>query len=132
MDERLDRYFQELVPAEGKAKTVAGEVVRALNKIAYRYYNDGDIIGVGYGKETCNPAARYLAENTSGGIGLLISSMWGECSESKYEDNLKSLIVLALDWVDSSDARNKLNTEDMLEYDDPEDYIPDEVETEYY
>ena len=26
----------------------------------YRYYNDGDVAGEGYGRETVNPAVRYL------------------------------------------------------------------------
>lgn len=28
-----------------------------MNRISYRNWNDGDHIGVGYGRETCNPAA---------------------------------------------------------------------------
>ena len=46
----LDALFEELVPGEGKAETVAGEIVRAVEHIAYRYDNDGDRIGIGYGR----------------------------------------------------------------------------------
>ena len=60
-EKRLNQLFDELVPARGAAKTVAGEIVRAISRIGYRNYNDGDHIGVGYGNETCNPAARYLS-----------------------------------------------------------------------
>ena len=28
-----------------------------MSRIGYRFYNDGDQLGIGYGKETCNPAA---------------------------------------------------------------------------
>lgn len=59
---KIDALFEELVPASGKADTVAGEIIRAVCRIGYRWFNDGDMVGVGYGKETCNPAARYLAE----------------------------------------------------------------------
>ena len=59
---RISALFDELVPASGKADTVAGEIIRAVNRIAYRNSNDGDHVGVGYGNETCNPAARYLGE----------------------------------------------------------------------
>lgn len=55
--EKFDKVFNEWVPDSGPAETVGGEIVRAVNKIVYRYYNDGDFIDVDYGKETCNPAA---------------------------------------------------------------------------
>ena len=34
--------WRRLVPAEGKANTVAGEVLRAVSRLYYRWYNDGD------------------------------------------------------------------------------------------
>ena len=49
-----------LMPGMGKAETVAGEIIRAVDRIWYRWYNDGDKINVGYGRETCNGTARYL------------------------------------------------------------------------
>ena len=48
------------MPTSGKAETVAGEIIRAVDRIWYRWYNDGDKINVGYGKETCNGTARFL------------------------------------------------------------------------
>lgn len=51
---------ERLMPSMGKAETVAGEIVRAADRIWHRWYNDGDRINVGYGKETCNGTARYL------------------------------------------------------------------------
>ena len=58
--ERINQLFEELVPASGKAESLAGELVRAMARIGYRWYNDGDQVGIGYGRETCNPAARFL------------------------------------------------------------------------
>ena len=49
-----------LMPGSGKAETVAGEIIRATDRIWYRWWNDGDKINVGYGKETCNGTARFL------------------------------------------------------------------------
>ena len=45
---RVNTRFEELVPLEGKADTLAGEIVRAISRIGYRFYNDGDQVGVGY------------------------------------------------------------------------------------
>lgn len=63
--DRLDKeYFNslrdELVPNSGAAATVAGEIIRAMDRLIYRYYNDGDMVGEGYGNETCNSSYRYL------------------------------------------------------------------------
>lgn len=59
-EERINKLFKELVPETGKADSLAGELVRAMSRIGYRFYNDGDQLGIGYGKETCNPAGRSL------------------------------------------------------------------------
>ena len=59
-EERINKLFKELVPETGKADSLAGELVRAMSRIGYRFYNDGDQLGIGYGKETCNPAGRFL------------------------------------------------------------------------
>ena len=44
--DRVNAKFEELVPLEGKADTLAGEIVRAISRIGYRIYNDGDQVGV--------------------------------------------------------------------------------------
>ena len=59
-EDRINKLFKELVPETGKADSLAGELVRAMSRIGYRFYNDGDQLGIGYGKETCNPAGRFL------------------------------------------------------------------------
>ena len=71
-EQKINALFAELVPASGKADTVAGEIVRAVSRIGYRNYNDGDHIGVGYGKQTCNPAARYLIKNGGDEVAVMV------------------------------------------------------------
>ena len=65
-DEEIDNFYEELfdkyVPACGKAKTVGGEIVRAVSRIHYRFYNDGDFAGYGYGIETVGSACSYLSD----------------------------------------------------------------------
>ena len=58
----LDKYFAELVPSQGNAGTVNGEIVRAANKIGYRWYNDGDKFYKGYGTETAGPPMAFLMD----------------------------------------------------------------------
>ena len=70
------------MPASGKAETVAGEIIRAVDRIWYRWYNDGDKINVGYGKETCNGTARFL-EKIRGAV--FPAEVWNGClDDDKY------------------------------------------------
>ena len=47
----IDDMFERFVPWSGKANTIGGEIVRAINRICYRFYNDGDTVAHYYGNE---------------------------------------------------------------------------------
>ena len=147
-EHKLSKYFKELVPPAGKADTVAGEMVRAVCRLQYRFYNDGDMIGVGYGNETCNAAARYLVDVADSGILKfndwsarfaesiieIIADMWGYDNEEVYERKLNALAARVVDVIHNSygeleqmpnetDMFSFFNKEDLeyLEYEDDED-----------
>jgi hypothetical protein len=40
----LDAMWNRYVPACGKAATLGGEILRAINRIIYKFYNDGDTV----------------------------------------------------------------------------------------
>ena len=61
-EDALEALFEEFVPSSGPADTVGGEIVRAINRIVYRWNNDGDQIGFDYGVETVNSSYEYLIE----------------------------------------------------------------------
>jgi hypothetical protein len=44
-----DEMENKYQPARGKANTVGGELIRAMNRIVYRFYNDGDTVRRYYG-----------------------------------------------------------------------------------
>ena len=46
IDDVVHILFEELVPAEGPCETVAGELIRAISRIGYRDWNDGDVFYV--------------------------------------------------------------------------------------
>ena len=60
LESKINDLTEQYVCLEGKCETLAGEILRAYNRIIYRYYNDGDVAGEGYGRETVNPALRFL------------------------------------------------------------------------
>lgn len=61
----IETAFDLLVPPSGPADSKAGEIVRAMMRILYRDYNDGDLFYDGYGVETCGPAVAYLCDMIS-------------------------------------------------------------------
>ena len=61
--DKLDVLFNKLVPNYGAAQSVAGEMVRAMMRILYRDYNDGDVFYEGYGLETCGSSAEFLMDS---------------------------------------------------------------------
>lgn len=133
-EKKLGELFEELVPASGKAPTVAGEIVRAINRISYRNWNDGDHIGVGYGRETCNPAARYLAAKCGEEVASLISAIWGIENDKAYDLILGQLEAEVVKYLEQNpELKAAENREDMFDYRDTDEDVDtyDEDEDEY-
>lgn len=121
-EEKLNKLFEELVPTSGKADTVAGELVRAVERIAYRNWNDGDHIGVGYGKETCNPAARYIMACGSETMCKLVENMWGVEEDDKYDAHVAALELAAVTHITLNPKLRIIpNSEDMWDFRNPEE-----------
>lgn len=132
MMEKLDKLFEELVPASGPADTMAGELVRATVRIAYRYYNDGDMIGKGYGKETCNPAARFLMEKFPDLYVDTIVNMWQTWNEDTYEAELEALATITVMNIKINKELREMPGEDFWNYRTSEDVDDEEEEEEDY
>lgn len=133
-EKKLGELFEELVPASGKAATVAGEIVRAMMRISYRNWNDGDHIGVGYGRETCNPAARYLAAKCGEEISSLVYAAWGIENDKAYDLILEQLEAAVLGYLERNpELKAAENREDMFNYRDADEDVDtyDEDEDEY-
>lgn len=130
LKKKMEELFDELVPMNGKADTVAGEIVRAYSRIAYRYYNDGDMLGLGYGKETCNAAGRYLAEKVPA-VGELLEYMWGGEPNKDYEDDLLRVGEAVLAQLKKHpELKTEKNEEDMWDYYDKYEDVDDEDDEE--
>ena len=110
----LGDLFEKYVPDFGPAETLGGELVRAINRIGYRYVNDGDRIGVDYGNETCNPAYRFIKANIP---DLKIDRDLFDTPAWEYEDDLEELMTAMLLYFKSNpQVFETPNTEDMLDY----------------
>lgn len=131
--EHMHTLFKQLVPRMGKADTVAGEIVRAYNRLEYRFFNDGDMVGIGYGCETCNAAARYLMHQGYEYISDYINDLWDcEGDEQLYGEALECLAGAVLDYIAMyPELKTTKNTEDMWDYFDRDYDIYNDCENEW-
>lgn len=124
--ERLEDLFDALVPGEGNADTAAGEIVRAINRVGYRWYNDGDRIGHGYGKWTCNPAARFLIAKCDDSVGDAIVGCSNAITEDHYDAAMVTLLIAVCEFLDAHpELRETPNEEDMFSYRNPDEDVDD-------
>ena len=91
----FDDLFDLLVPSTGKCDTLAGELIRAINKVDYRWYNDGDRFFEDYGLETCGGAAAF--------IDTILSNL-------NINDNLitEPMYTIAKDNLDDTEYENAI------------------------
>lgn len=134
---RNDKVFKKLVKISGKSTTVEGEMLRAINKILYRYYNDGDKFFEGYGTETAGPAATYLLR--SKGIRRLGGDIRStimkyifkleDATDKTYEKLLDKMLDVILTHIENTpEEEYTKNKEDMHSFDSKwEDYDDDEM-----
>ena len=120
-EDRINKLFKELVPDTGKADSLAGELVRAMSRIAYRFYNDGDMVNIAYGKETCNPAARFLIAKGNAEVSSLTAGLWEIFSEDAYEKVMDILCGSVADYVEQNPDLRTQPTEDMWDFKDEEE-----------
>jgi len=127
---KLDAYFDELVPAQGNAGTVNGEIVRAANRIAYRWYNDGDVFFNGYGTETAGPAMAFLMQHDEiddqsrsrfkRAAEAVQNLQWNagrlnQGDDTKYEKFLEAIFAIAVAHVEMIPTRK--SNADLHKYD---------------
>lgn len=116
-EKHIQALFHELVPISGKADTVAGEIIRAISRISYRNWNDGDHIGVGYGKETCNPAARYLMARAGDDVSRAVEAAWGIRGYDLYDEKIAGLEEAVLSYIEQHpELKTTANNEDMWDF----------------
>ena len=135
LNSRSEAYYNELVPGSGNSDKLEGEILRAINRIIYRHYNDGDFFYKGYGAETAGPAHSFLTNSREIPFELqsTLTSIFNKAIGAP-EDGYERLIYLALekilDYIDSKEGVYTDNKDDMFNYDsefqDEEEYEDDD------
>lgn len=150
VEDKVEALFDTFVPSRGKSDVVIGELARALMRLRYRKWNDGDLYFIGYGIETCCNAYNYIMynmsewdENTFNKLSKLSSAIekearkfckeneyqvlskgWGwEELDEKYDKFLDDFSQVVLDWMYNNPDKCFVEADDMLssEYSDETD-----------
>lgn len=96
--DKFSLAIDEYMPSRGEGETMASQLCTAVNKLIYKWYNDGDVYdNTGYLDGWCNdlssyanwiyrhiPSVRSVMENVT------------SCNDSQYEDLLYKLAEHAL------------------------------------
>ena len=97
---KFDEINDVYLPVRGEGDTKATQIVTAVNKLVYKWYNDGDVFdNTGYLTGWANDLSSYanwLYQNTDANVQNILYGVF-DCNESDYEDLLKELADLLLD-----------------------------------
>lgn len=120
MSATFERIWEELVPREGNAATVAGEMIRAAGRLRYDFYTNG------MGNNTSG-ALKFLREKSAIDQELfeyVLPYTTGRLYKGNYENDL---FHIAIDRIVEMTTKmvtynpqlmTMENTEDMLDYSD--------------
>lgn len=133
-DERFwEMYHSPAVPPmEQFAETKAGELLRAVGIIVFRFFSYGEMVGGDYDTEYVNPAARFIQEIYPGTeLAGAVSALWNLQWTETYRKGAIMLTELVMDYIgDNPELLTEENEWDCLEFDEPEDRRCGEEEEE--
>lgn len=143
IQDRYNELFKKLVPVRGDCETYGGEALRAVTRLAFRWYNDGD--KVFYWDEgdpsTVNSSWRWLKENLNWHQGIidilddLEDNSYNDTKYSQFLDQLTMAIVAAIDDPGNKEFMEKpLNGDSIFnkKYENKEEDNPPEDEEEQF
>lgn len=140
-NQRFHDINAKYLPNSGEGDTLATQAVTAVNKLVYKWYNDGDVydnsnpVGMTGWANDLSDYANWLAQNIDGAKDILdgiFNLSYGD--ESKYEDLLRDLSDLIMDeeYLDQLNSQPKdgsvyncsgdYSWDENRNYDDEDDY----------
>lgn len=116
-DDQLSAIFDALVPQSGKCDNLGAELVRAMMRILYRDYNDGDVFYTGYGLETCGPDAAFIIDNTPDEFSEKFYDIAeNDEEEDTYTQSITDIAGMLIDYLRQHPEVFGYDTEDCRSY----------------
>ena len=113
--DKYETLIEKYMPMRGEGETVASQIVTAVNKLIYKWYNDGDVFDTTHHLEgwanDLSDYANWLYENTKDAWKIL--NKISDCvTESDYEDLLQELAdtLLNEEYLAEQNKAEKIGT----------------------
>ena len=110
--DKYEEVTKDRLPDRGEGETMGSQIVTAVTKLVYKWYNDGDVYDNTGALEgwwnDLSSYANWLAENVEC-TGRILYGISGCMNGSDYEDLLADLAEMTLneDFLKKYDARPK-------------------------
>lgn len=102
--DKFEKITANYMPDYGEGDTIASQAVTAVNKLVYKWYNDGDVFdNTKYLEGWCNDLSSYanwLAKYTP--AGTILNRVYECYTGDDYEELLQDLadMILDSDWLE--------------------------------
>ena len=139
--DKFEALTDKYMPVRGEGETKASQIVTAVNKLIYKWYNDGDVYDNSYVLEgwvnDLSDYANWLWEHTE--AHEILDKIFQCYNNSMYEDLLKELADKLLDekYLEEENKVEKVGTIykcdgkfKFVEEDEEDDYWEDVEEDE--
>ena len=123
-----DKMYDRYVPACGKCDTLGGEILRAINRIIYKFYNDGDTVSRYYScpRNHSYGAEKFLYKHVPGYVPMRDID---RDDVLEFEEKACGNLKIVVDYLRKNPALFKVkNTEDFFDLSPLEEWDDDENE----
>lgn len=96
--DKFEGVINKYMPASGEGETMASQAVTAVNKLVYKWYNDGDVYdNTNYLDGWCNDLSSYANWLYNYLGAYFLDMVWMAESDDDYEEILYQLAEFVLD-----------------------------------
>lgn len=144
--DKFESVTEKYLPKQGEGSTKATQIVTAVTKLVYKWYNDGDVFdntkSLEGGANDLSDYANWLYHHTTEKVQTIFNKVYDCYYDSDYEDLLKELTDELLDEKYLA-KQNEIEKEFTIyecdgkfkfveSYDDEDDYYDYDEEEEDY
>lgn len=131
-DEFFTEMYDKYVPGRGKADTIGGEILRAISRIVYKFYNDGDTTTHYY---SCVYNDSYGAEKFLYKYVPKYEISRGITDDEEYEMKIAKNLKFVVDYLRNTpelfEVKNVINYQDLSPREDNDIFDDEYVDDDY-
>lgn len=133
--DKFDRVMDSYLPSRGEGETMGSQLVTAINKLIYKWYNDGDVFDntgalTGWANDLSSYANwiyKYIPKSRA-----ILDDVYECYNDDDYERLLKRLADNFLDDEDIEKLSEKSKVGSIYDCDGPFEFVDIDEEDDYY